>query len=116
MSEALAHVPVITADGVPLKVKLSRATRKSRIRAFLLVVPLLAFILATFLLPIGDMLFRSVENKRLINIFPQTIPLLEQWDGQGLPDGTVFAPFPAGLTLRRQPRTAARAAARVATR
>ncbi|MCH7813882.1 MAG: ABC transporter permease [Planctomycetes bacterium] len=113
MSEAVAHVPVMTADDVPLKVKLSRATRRSRIRAFLLVVPLLAFILATFLLPIGDMLFRSVENKRLIEIFPQTIPLLEQWDGQGLPDETVFATFAEELTLRRKDKTVGRAAARL---
>ena len=113
MSEAVAHVPVMTVDGAPLKLRLRRATRKSRIRAFLLVVPLMAFILATFILPLGDMLFRSVENKRLIEIFPQTIPLLEQWDGQGLPDETVFATFAEELTLRRKDKTVGRAAARL---
>ena len=51
-----------TADGKPLKAALAAAQAKSRRRAFLLVLPLLLFILVTFILPIGQMLHRSVYN------------------------------------------------------
>jgi len=48
--------PILTTDGIPLKVSLKKVERKNKIRAFLLVLPLLAFILVTFLVPIADML------------------------------------------------------------
>ena len=51
--------PILTSDGIPLKVSLKKAERVNKIRAFLLVSPLLIFILVTFLVPIGDMLARS---------------------------------------------------------
>src|SRR5690606_18974892 len=51
-----------TVDGVPLKQALARAQRRSRWRAFLLVAPLLLFILVSFVVPIGQMLLRSVHN------------------------------------------------------
>lgn len=51
-----------TADGKPLKAALAAAQSKSRRRAFMLVLPLLLFILVTFILPIGQMLHRSVYN------------------------------------------------------
>ena len=37
-----------TADGVPLKTSLRRAMARRRIRTFLLVVPILAFLMITF--------------------------------------------------------------------
>lgn len=54
--------PLTTADGKPLKGALLRAQARARRRAFLLVLPLLAFILITFVFPIGQMLYRSVYN------------------------------------------------------
>ncbi|WP_456389455.1 ABC transporter permease [Profundibacter sp.] len=51
-----------TADGKPLKQALAHAQSRSRRRAFFLVLPLLLFILVTFILPIGQMLHRSVYN------------------------------------------------------
>ena len=39
--------PILTTDGIPLKVSLKKAERINKIRAFLLVLPLLAFILIT---------------------------------------------------------------------
>ena len=113
MSEAIATAPVMTADGVPLKVKLRRANRLRRIKAFMLVVPLLIFILATFIFPIGDMLYRSVENKRLMNMFPETTLLLEQWDEQGIPDEPVFKAFAKELVARHADKTLGRAASRL---
>ena len=44
--------PLRAADGTPLKRKLDQAMRVSRWRAFGLVAPLLAFILAVLIIPI----------------------------------------------------------------
>ncbi len=55
-----------TADGRPLKQALALAESVARRRAFLLVLPLLAFVLITFVAPIGQMLLRSVSDARFI--------------------------------------------------
>jgi len=61
-----ASAPILTTDGIPLKVSLKKVERKNKIRAFLLVLPLLAFILVTFLVPIADMLTRSIDDRQSI--------------------------------------------------
>lgn len=53
---------ITTADGKPLKEALAQAESLAKRRAFFLVLPLLAFILITFVAPIGQMLYRSVHN------------------------------------------------------
>ena len=54
---------ILTTDGIPLEVSLKKAERKNKIKAFLLVAPLLLFLLITYIFPIGDMLMRSVDDK-----------------------------------------------------
>ncbi|PRY95447.1 putative spermidine/putrescine transport system permease protein [Hasllibacter halocynthiae] len=54
--------PLRAADGRPLKAALQRAERVNRRRAFLLVAPLLLFVLVTFLFPIGNLLKQSIWN------------------------------------------------------
>ena len=54
-----------TSDGRPLKAALARAQGRARRRAFLLVAPLLLFIVITFIVPIGQMLHRSVYHDGL---------------------------------------------------
>lgn len=84
--------PMITmADGTPLKQALARAGRRGKIRALLLVAPLLLFILITFIFPIFDMLTRSVANPEVQAAIPETVALLEEWDGTDLPPEAVFA-------------------------
>ena len=50
--------PVLSADGTPLKKSLNRALRMQKMRALMLIAPLLIFVLVTFIAPIVDMLFR----------------------------------------------------------
>ena len=69
---------------MPLKTQLNRANRRRRIRAVLLVVPLFIFILISFLIPIGDMLFRSVDNPVVAGLHPETLAELHKWDGIGV--------------------------------
>ena len=94
--------PMTTADGTPLKIALARATRRSKIRALLLVAPLLLFILITFIFPIVDMLMRSVDNPEVSDAIPETVALLEQWDGEGLPPEEVFAALAREMSDRSE--------------
>ncbi len=83
---------MVTADGTPLKTSLARALRRKKLQTMLLVAPLFLFILLTFFIPIGDMLFRSVENSIVAEILPRTVAALHTWDETSgeLPDETVF--------------------------
>lgn len=69
------------ADGTPLKKRLARALRREKLRSFMLIAPLLLFIVLSFLLPIADMLFRSVENQIVENSIPRTVAALDQREG-----------------------------------
>jgi len=92
MSETIKTGPMLAADGRPLKSSLSRALRRQKIRALLLIAPLLIFILVTFIFPIGTMLFRSVENDIVADTLPLTVVALQDWDAQSgeLPNEAVF--------------------------
>ena len=79
MSSETISGPILTSDGIPLKVSLRKAEKRNKIRAFLLVLPLLAFILITFIIPIGDMLFRSVDDRMITKMLPKTFAAMEKW-------------------------------------
>ncbi len=100
MTDATAG-PMLAADGTPLKASLRRALRAQKLRALMLVAPLLLFVLASFLLPIGDMLFRSVENEIVPNTLPKTVASLSDWDAQSgeLPGEPTFAALHDDLTV-----------------
>ena len=82
--------PILTTDGIPLKDSLKKSERRNKIRAFFLVAPLLFFILITFLVPIGDMLVRSVDDRQINTVFPKTFEVYKKWDRQGLPSEEVY--------------------------
>ena len=74
-----------------LKRRLRRTTRRHRLRAFALTVPLLAFILVFFALPLVDMMTRSFYDPRVADSLPQTMAVLDGWDFDGLPPEEVYA-------------------------
>jgi len=84
--------PVLAADGTPLKRSLNRALRAQKLRALALIAPLLIFVLVTFIAPIGDMLFRSVENQIVSDTLPRTVNALSDYDAASgdLPPDNVF--------------------------
>ena len=96
--------PMLAADGTPLKKSLARALRMQKIRALLLIAPLLVFVLVTFLAPIADMLFRSVENQIVRDTLPQTVSRLSAWDSdeEELPPEEVFEAFYVDMVLARE--------------
>ena len=81
---------ITTADGMPLKISLRRAERKKRIKGLLFLVPALAFILMTFIMPIADMLLRGAYIGEVKELLHHTVISLEDWDGEGIPDESTF--------------------------
>jgi len=94
--------------GEPLKRSLARALRRQKMRALLLTAPLLAFIVIGFLFPIGSMLFRSAENSIMMEILPNTIIALEDWDvdSDDLPSEDVYTALVQDLQVAAENRTA----------
>ena len=55
---------ILAADGTPLRKKLAQSLFRSRVRAFGLVLPLLALIISSFVVPILSMLSQSIIDER----------------------------------------------------
>lgn len=92
---------MLAADGTPLKKSLARALRRQKLRALMLIAPLLVFVLVSFITPIGQMLYRSVQNDIVADTLPRTAPLLAQWDATtgALPSEDVYEAFYVDLSL-----------------
>ena len=92
---------VLAADGRPLKASLNSALRRQKVRALLLIAPLLLFIMITFIVPIGQMLMRSVENGLVSETLPRTTNLLATWDSSetDLPDDATFLALAQDMML-----------------
>ena len=92
--------PITTQDGTPLKVSLARALRREKLRALALIAPLLVFILFSFVIPIADMMLRSVDNAIVPTTLPATVKALATWDaaGDALPGEAVYAALHRDLT------------------
>jgi putative spermidine/putrescine transport system permease protein len=94
-----------TADGRPLKAALAAAQRRARGSALVLVLPLLLFVLLTFVAPIGTLLTRSVAN----DAFSANMPGLVAWFAAHPPgtepDETAYAALAADLKAAAEART-----------
>ena len=75
-----SSAPILTADGIPLKVSLKRSLRRSKIQALILVLPAFLFLLIVFVLPIGNLLSRSVDDTLVNWQLPLTFKLIGEWD------------------------------------
>ena len=86
---------LLSADGTPLKKSLNRSLRQQKLRALLLIAPLLIFILVAFIMPIVSMLSRSVENELVGKTLPFTVQSIQSWDALSgeLPDESVYKAF-----------------------
>ncbi|MCB2110199.1 MAG: ABC transporter permease [Defluviimonas sp.] len=114
MTDTVDTGPMRAADGTPLKVSLARALRRQKIRALALVAPLLIFVLVTFIAPIADMLFRSVENQIVHDTLPNTVRALADWDPSSAE--TPGEPVYAGLAIDLQTAAEMKAHTRLGSR
>ena len=110
---ATAPVLLTTTDGRPLRAALLAAQARARRRALFLVLPLLLFIVLTFVVPIAYMLKRSFEHDG----FSRTAPQLSQWfaaNPEGtVPDEAAYAALVADLAQMQTDKTPGQAGTRI---
>ena len=83
------------------------------LRAWALVLPLLAFIGVTFIAPLGAMLTRSVQEPVVADAIPETIRALADWDGRSTPGEPVFQAAVHEFLNARETRALGRVATRI---
>ncbi|MBT9464912.1 MAG: ABC transporter permease [Hydrogenophaga sp.] len=81
-----------------LVAQLSRAERRRKTRAFALTLPLLAFLLVFFLVPLASLLVRAVENPEVADALPRTGQALGDWDRNSPPPTAAYAALLADLS------------------
>lgn len=102
-----------TVDGTPLKAALAKAQRRARYRALFLVLPLLVFVLVTFIAPIGQMLLRSIHNPSFSNHIPNLSVWFDENPVGTEPDETAFEALVLDLRSMRAAKTMGIAGTRI---
>lgn len=100
-------------DTARLKRDLHRSQKKLKLRAFLLVLPLLLFVCFSFLAPVISLMFKSVENTEIPSSLGQTIKALEHWDGEGVPNESVFVALIQDLAKAKENATLGKLSRRI---
>ena len=104
---------ILSSDGIPLAISLKKAERRNKIRAALLVAPLFLFILIVYVFPIGEMLFRSVDDRMISGMLPKTFKAMEKWDAKDLPEEPVYAALYEDLSYLKETKTYGKIIARL---
>lgn len=68
----------------------------------MLSLPLIVFLLSTFIAPIALLLARSVQNREVPDSMPALSRALDAWDGRGVPDEHTFALLASGIQDAQQ--------------
>lgn len=113
-----------TVDGKPLKEALASAQARAKRRAFLLVLPLLAFIVVSFIFPIGQMLYKSVHNDGFTvskdfgtGVSTPIMTNLAEWFDENPagtePDEAAYAALAADLVVLRELKAPGQAGTRI---
>ena len=108
-----ADMPITAADGTPLKKKLAQALFRSRLRATGLVLPLFAFVMASFVVPILALMWQGVYNDTFARFTPNLSEKLQKWDGVSQPSEEMFVALVADIKTARKDKTIGRIATRV---
>jgi putative spermidine/putrescine transport system permease protein len=92
---------------------LAQSRRRERLRAALLVLPLFAFLLVSFVVPIGVMLAHGVVDTEIARTLPRVSAALRAWDGNGLPPEPTQEALIDDVRAAREAGTLASAATRL---
>ncbi len=84
--------------GGGLAAQLRRAERRRKLRAVALTLPLLAFLVVFFLVPLASLLVRAVENPEVADALPRTGQSLARWDRDSPPPSAAYAALLADLS------------------
>ncbi|AOJ05185.1 MULTISPECIES: ABC transporter permease [Burkholderia] len=82
-----------------LKRELKAAEARKRAMALLLVAPLAVFLLLVFVVPIGALLTRAVQNPEIATALPHAVAALANWDRKAPPGNAAYVALAADLTL-----------------
>ena len=98
-SASLPLMPPVAsgATGPALAVQLRRVERRKQLRAIALTLPLLIFLAVTFLVPLGALLVRAVENPEVAGTLSRTGDALAKWDREATPPDAAYAALLADL-------------------
>lgn len=86
---------LVTQDGKPLHQSVQRALFHSKMRALLLIAPLLVFFIIGYIMPIFSVLYKSVDNDVVFEIIPETASMLQEWEPSAgeTPPEAIYASF-----------------------
>ena len=98
-SASLPLMPSVASGtaGPALAVQLRRVERRKQLRAIALTLPLLIFLAVTFLVPLGALLVRAVENPEVAGTLSRTGNALAGWDRKAAPPDAAYAALLADL-------------------
>ena len=100
-------------DRARRRTRLAGPDRRGRLVALGLVAPLLLFVGVTFIAPLLTMLVRSVHDPVVADAMPETLALLQGWEGDGLPEEAVYETAARELGRASEERTIGQVAGRV---
>ena len=89
---------MMNASGTDLARQLHTAERRKKLRVMALTLPLLAFLVVFFLVPLASLLVRAVENPEVADALPRTGQALSAWDRQSPPPAAAYAAVLADLS------------------
>jgi len=104
---------VAPTTGRELARSLVRAERAAKRRAAALTLPLLLFLLAAFVLPIGALLTKSVVDTDVPRLLPGVATALKDWSGEALPGEDAYRALALDVLAAREAGTLASAATRL---
>ena len=79
------------ADPASLRRQLRSAERRRKLRAVALTLPLLAFLVAVFIVPLAGLMVRAIENPEVADTLGRTGEVLAHWDGHSAPPDAAYA-------------------------
>jgi putative spermidine/putrescine transport system permease protein len=85
--------PAGERGGPELMASLRRAESTQRVRALMLALPAVGFLLVAFVIPILSMLAVAVANPELREVMPRTANAMAAWSGKGFPPPAAVAAF-----------------------
>lgn len=103
----------MSAPQADLRRAMRRAERGRQLTAFLMVLPLLAFLGVVFVAPIATTLTKSIASPDVSNALPQTSAMLLNWDGTSPPTEDMAAIMVPEIAGAYAAKTIAAAATRI---
>ena len=104
-----------STEGDYLSRRLKRARVRRQATAVALIAPLVLFLIVNFVVPVGLILIRSIDDREVSTVLSRTFAAIKTWDGVGLPGDAAFAGLYADLRDARAAKTVAIAATRLNT-